>query len=144
MSVTVDKAIKTRWTARSLSSTITGGIHRRAPPGTSMPYCIFSDVSDTPVSRSRSSRYNRKLVQFDVYHSSDVTAGELCELIKAAFCNADEAAANALSIVASAGVIQAADVEGNPIILQESDEVYRATMTLGIRWAENRNLVPTA
>ena len=142
--IDIDEAVKTRWTARSLSSTITGGIHHaRAPEQTSMPYCIYSNVSDAPTSGTRSSRYNRALIQFDVYDTTPYLVGSHSKLIRAAFVNSDKAAANALAMT-EGGTIKRIEPDGNPVVLQEADEVYRGTQTLAVEWAESRNLVPTA
>ena len=144
MSIEHVKAIKTRWDAKSLVSSITGGIHHGRPPEQSdMPYCVFTELSNPVTNRTRGSRYYEFNVQFDVYASTGdpETSADLAESIKAAFCNAENASTNPLS--ASGLNVMDAEATGGIVTTPEGDEqVYRSSFPLRIRWSENRTLAP--
>lgn len=90
------KAIKTRWTAKSLATTFTGGIHEsRAPSSTSYPCVTIDIVGSSNTARSSSETSNKfnqyETVTFDLtVHSKTGLAATsaLVETLKAAFDNA--------------------------------------------------------
>src|SRR5690348_4885656 len=98
MSLDIDKALKTRWTAAGLNTLIPSGIHFRLPERAVMPYVIYSHVSDLPFTNTFSSRYNRKVFQLDVYAETPDLVGYYAGLIRTAFINSNEALSNPLAI----------------------------------------------
>jgi len=143
MNIDIVKAIKVRWNARSLTSVITGGIHNgRCAPKTEMPYAILSSVSDTPINKTYSSRYNRALIQIDVYGTTADLVGYYAGLIREALSNSQDALSNPLLADPTTGKILTFEPDGNPVEMNESDDVWRSMQTFSTSYSESRNLIP--
>ncbi|MGH8120596.1 MAG: tail completion protein gp17, partial [Gammaproteobacteria bacterium] len=88
MLIDITKAIKVRLTALSISGVVSGGIHHsRAPEGTQMPYAIYAEISDNVTSGTIASRYNRALVQVDVYDDTPDEAGRMAKQLRRMLVN---------------------------------------------------------
>ena len=100
MDINLVKAVKTRWTAKSLSSTVAGGIHHSRPAErTEMPYCIFTEISASPITETVCSRAVRFECQFDVYNDTgdpESTAG-MAKTVRDAFLSSQSANTNPLT-----------------------------------------------
>lgn len=88
--------VKARWTAKSLSSSIAGGIHfGEAPGNTDMPYVVFTVVS-SPVDEVTSgptggnvTEYSTTRFQLNLYVKGDMrTASDLADILRPAYQNA--------------------------------------------------------
>jgi hypothetical protein len=144
MTVAIDKAIQTRWTATSLDSTVTGGLwFGLAEDPTTMPYASYTVVSDATESRTSGSRYNRKTMQIQCWDTTPDLVGAHIETIEDAFVHSDRAATNPLVTLLVNEVIKDVEIVGGPTILQEADEVWQAVITLEILYAKDRVLIPS-
>lgn len=138
------KAIKTRWDAKSLSSTVTGGIwHSRPPERTEMPYCVFSEISNVNTGETRCTRMGRYECQFDVYtdDGNPETSADVAETIRNTFVNGQEAQAAALDPTG----IELGDVRVSQDIVTraEGDEqVCRSMFTLVMPYTVSANRTP--
>ena len=142
MSIDITKAIKTRWTAQSLGSSVTGGIHHtKAPPRTSFPYATFFEVSNAVRAQSRASRTNMFRVQIDVYtdDGNAETCADLAETVKTNLVHADNASTNPITT----GSVLSIDLDGEIVTRYESDTVWRSRFTLRIMWEQARTLTPS-
>ncbi len=143
MTIEIDKAFFTRWTNQSLDDTITGGLwHGLAEEGTAMPYASYSNVSDSPLERTRSGRYGTKTVQIQVWDTTPDLVGSHIEAIKNAFVHSDRASTNPLRSQVSDEIVFNIEPAANPMIIQESAEVWQAIITLEVMYVEDRNLSP--
>lgn len=100
MDINLIKAVKTRWTAKSLSSTITGGIHHSRPAErTVMPYCVFTEVSSSPITETVCGRAVRFQCQFVIYNSTGDPASPaaMAKTVRDAFLNSQSAGTNPLA-----------------------------------------------
>jgi hypothetical protein len=148
----LDEAILTRWNAKGLSASIPGGVwHGGVPESVVLGlqngnwYCIWTDVSDSRVIGSTTSRVQNCLVQFQVVATQDVICGQLCELIEKAFLNSNQAASNPLTL-AGVGPEQDSILSCQvltPYVIEDSgDTVNTGTMTLAIQYARAAGLRP--
>lgn len=140
----LDQAILTRWNNKNLPASITGGFWSdQVPEGIQTPYCVYSDVSDTKDIQSFSSRYQRALVQFQVYDTTKAAVGAWCELIEQAFLNANLAASNPLSIVGiGTDFIISCILTAPYLVLLIADTVWQGTMTFTIEYRRDGGLRP--
>ena len=143
MTIEVDKAIVTRWDNKSLDNTVTGGLHHGLKPErTSMPYASFSTISDVTTGKTHTARYGLKTIQISVWDVTDVLVGSHIEAIKNGFVHSDRALTNPLRSPVADEIVKNIEPLGNPIIVQESRNVWQAEITLEIMYAEDRNLIP--
>lgn len=132
MTIEIAKAVKTRWTAKGLSTTITGGIHHSRPAeATEMPYCIFTEVSASAITETVCGRSIRFEAQFDIYNDTGdpESTGDMAVSVRDAFLNSQSAQSNPLS--ASGLSISDARI-GRDITTnaEGSEQVYRSMFTL--------------
>jgi hypothetical protein len=148
----LDEAILNRWNAKNLTTSIPGGVWHGSVPeavilnlANDVPYCIWTDVSDSTSMRSSNSRYQTSLVQFQVIALQDVQCGQLCELVEQAFLNANQAASNPLTM---AGVGPGQDSVlscqlMSPYVIEDvGDTVNQGTMTFSIEYGRLAGLRP--
>ena len=146
----LDQAIKSRWDAKNLDATITGGLWAEMVPElTDMPYCTFTDISDAKFMQSHGSRYQSALVQFDVYDTTKAACGADCETIEAALLNADRAATNPLSIVGTGNEFVITMLLTSPYVVRlmgtggaPGDTIWQGTMTFTIIYRRDGGLNP--
>ena len=143
--IEVAKAIKTRWVATSLGSSITGGIHHsRVPERTAMPYCVFHETGSPVIQKSRSRRYSECQIQFDVYGDDGdaETVGDLAVLGRDAMVNAEHATTSPLVAGGNAEIFDAELVRNVTVESDGAEQVYRAIFEVAFRFGEPRNLQP--
>lgn len=142
--IEIDQAILTRWTAKSLNTTVAGGIWSGGfvPEGTAFPYCIYTNVSDNWVGDTPATRFSESQAQFQVYDVTPDLVGSDLRTIGNAFIHADRALTSPMQLDASVGHIFDIRQIGKSVILQESDGVYQGTFTIGIRYTEASGLIP--
>lgn len=138
------KAVKTRWTAKSLSLQVTGGIHHSRPPErVEMPYCVFTEVSSSPTGETRCKRLGRYECQFDVYADTGdpETSADLAAIVRDVMVHGEEAVANPLNPTG----ISLADCRVSQDITTRSEgdeQVYRSTFTLVMMFTTSANRNP--
>lgn len=144
--IDIVKAIKTRWTAKGLGSSVTGGIHHgRVAEKPTYPYCVFRELDSPVVNKSRCLRFSEFQVQFDIYdRRGDATlAADLAVLVRDAFVNSERAASNPLSTGTTTNIMDA-DVTRNVTTVDDGEEqVFRSSFEMAIRFNEPRNLNPS-
>lgn len=144
--IDVVKAIKTRWTAKSLSSSVTGGIHHsRVPERTAMPYCVFRELGSPVIAKSRMLRMSELQLQFEIYDDSGDAedVADLAVTVRDAFAESDGALTDPLATGTTTRVYDA-DVTRNVVVDSEGmEQVYRATFELAVRFTEPRVLNPS-
>lgn len=144
MTIEIAKAIKTRWDAKSLGSSVTGGIHNGRPPERpTMPYCIFTDVSASNKGETACQRGTRMEIQFDVYcnDGNPETCGDLAVSVRDAFVNADRATT---SPFAPTGIqVTEMRLSRNITTRAEGEEqVYRSMFAIVVMFNESANRIP--
>ena len=144
--ISITKAIITRWDAKSLDDTITGGIHHsRLPPNRiAMPYVIYNELSAPVSAKTRRSIYTDFNIQFDVYsQSADPEAAyDKAELIRNTMVEGENAVADPLSITAAEGSILETELEQDILVVDEGEQVYRAFFSMRIRVGRARVRTP--
>lgn len=145
MSVAIDKAIFTRWNNTSLDNTVTGGLW----PGRSqevatndMPYASYEVVSDPAVGFSRTTRYHERTIQISVWDDTRNKVGSHADAIVAALVYSDRAATNPTATTDGGGTIKNIELDSEPIIIQESDDVWQAVIIFVVTYAKVRALSP--
>lgn len=138
------KAIKARWTAKSLDSSVTGGIHHsRAPERVAMPYCVFSEVSNTSNGETRCSRMGRFECQFDVFTASGdpEVCADLAETVRNTMVHGEEALASPLdpTNVDLANVRVGRDITTQGV---GDEQVFRSTFSLVMDYTVSANRTP--
>lgn len=142
----ITKAIKTRWDAKSLDDTVTGGIFhsRTSPARNQMPYVIFHELSSLVAVRTRRGIYTDFNVQFDCYSDDGdpETSNDIAVLIRDTMSEGQNAVADPLSILSSEGTILEAELENDVITVDEGEQVYRSFFTMRIRTGRTRVRTP--
>lgn len=84
-------AVKTRWDAKSLDDTVTGGLHYRRGPDLAAPYVVLSDIASTVALRTGSdavsgNEYTSTQFQLLLVHNGGPAAARTAKrTIRAAF-----------------------------------------------------------
>lgn len=136
----IDRAIKARWAAAGLNSTLSYPWDGEIPEGTAFPYASIVTISDTPKEDSLDSSYFDKQVQFQVRSPSRDTAGYWGEQIAAGFLHADRKATSPLQISAADGTVKDVRIVGSPSCRHEGDGIYVSTVVVGIQYAKSSGL----
>jgi hypothetical protein len=140
----IQQAVMSRWTARSLSSTVTNGIlfGDQVEKNTAMPYATHLEVSDNQIGRSRNTRYRRAEFQLDVYAATDIV-GTYANAVVNAFDNSELATSSPFAMPSSIpGHIQSIRLSDGPTTEQEGDAVYRARMSFVVDYAQPQSMNP--
>ena len=142
--IPIVKAIKTRWTNKSLATTITGGIHHsttRAREG--MPYCIFQEIGTPITGHDRSKTCGIFKVQFEVFTNdgNPETSGDAALSVLQAMEYSDKAGTNPLSVGENVSIktVQA-DTEVRTV--EAGEDIYRSFFTMSFYWTKARTLAP--
>lgn len=144
MSIEVVKAIKTRWVAKNLGNTITGGIHHSRPAERSdMPYCVFTEVSATTITETRCKVGTRFDVQFDVFtkDGNPETSADMAVLVRDAMVNAQDAMTSPLT-VAGLGITDIRVTRDITTNAEGTEQVYRSMFSLAITFSRTSSRKP--
>lgn len=141
--IELSKAIKTRYEAKSLDTSVGEFYNSRSPEKAVMPYVIYQEVAATVVQRSRVSEYSSVTVQWDVYcdDGDPETASDGLEAILAIMEYGERGAANPLN---PTGLRILNSQLTLPVRVEEEgiDQVYRATAQQQYLVQRDLNRVP--
>jgi hypothetical protein len=142
--IEIVKAIKTRWDAKSLDSTVSGGIWNSRPEErTAMPYCIFTEVSNTPIGETRCRRIGRYECQFDIYTDTGnpETSADMATTVRDTMVHSEGATADGLNPASTelANVRVSRDITTQGV---GDEQVFRSTFTLVMDYTVSANRTP--
>jgi hypothetical protein len=140
----IQQAAQSRWTARSLSSTVTNGLHfgDNIEKAKAMPYATQIEVSDNQIGRSRNTRYRRAEFQIDIFAETDIV-GQYAKSVVDAFDNSELATSGPFAMPSGIpGHIQSIRLSDGPTTEQEGDAVYRARMSFVVDYSQPQSMNP--
>lgn len=137
------EAIKSRWTAAGLASSVGRIHHSRAPEKSDMPYAVYNEISNSETGQTHCLKMLRSEIQIDVY-TKDGDAGACrakADLIIDALEYSSDAASSPLTV--SGWGITDIVATGDPVTTAEGDdEVYRSRVGFVVRYSKSVDRTP--
>lgn len=145
MTIEITKAVKERWTAKSLSNSVTGGIHHGRPPAKSaMPYCIYNEITANPIGNTNCYRNGRMELQFDIYtdDGDPETCADLAVLVRDAFVNADRATSSPFNPTGGVSISEVRLSQDIVTMAEGEEQVFRSRFGLVVAYSTSANWTP--
>ena len=130
----LDEAVKTRYSATGLTSSVGQIYDHQQPEGSVLPYVSFKNVSDTRLfSTQAPSIYQKAQIEFTVWHTGKLPCGQLCELIQAEFLNGNLDPSNPLAMAVPNAIVNCLLMTPYTIT-QVSDTIWSGSQTFTVTY----------